>query len=429
MRRILMVGLVVLTAGAVGCGDESPTAVGSDLMGPGVRTFEVTFDAADFLVSDTSYDGIGTLNDAEFEMAAHQLDGVLDARTLFSLLRPDVVTFTLEGSSRSDSIAAVVGGTLTLVVDSVATSPGPIELEIVQVTEAWHRRTATWTVRADTAGEAETWQTPGGSPGDVVATATWTSGDTLRIALDSATVAVWDDTTAAELGGLIRTTTPGSRIFFRSVGFRYDVVPAGVDTVVTAGSVTDTKIIVTPEDTPLAPPGVLRVGGLPAWRALLRFQPLTELVIPCGPGQPAGCTVRLEDVTVNLAAVLLEPLPAGPRRPERPVRLEARAVLEAEGIPVVRSPMTPPLGPPTDSLAPSIFAPAAGEPPVVRVPITQFVQFHLDPPIEGQPPLWLALTAVGERGQFGYTAFGSMESARPPRLRLTVSVPDEVLVR
>jgi hypothetical protein len=429
MRRILRVGLAVCTAAAVGCGDESPTAVGADLMGPGVRTFEVTFDAEEFLVRDTTFDGIGSLNDADFDMAAHQFDGVLDARTLFSLLRPLTVTYTRDGATRIDSVEAVVGGTLTLIVDTIASSPGPIDLEIVQVTEAWHRRTATWNTRVDTAGVAEAWQTPGGSPGAVVARASWTSGDTLQIVLDSATVAVWDDTTAAELGGLIRTTTPGARVFFHAMGFRYDVRPVDSDTVVLGGSITDSKIIVTPEPDLTVPAGVLRIGGLPAWRALLHFRPLTDLVIPCGPGQPPGCTLRLEDVTVNLASVLLQPLPAGPRRTERPVRLEARAVLEAPNIPLVRSPLTPPLGAPTDSLAPSLFAPPGADPPLVRIPVTLFVQFHLDPPVEGQPPLWLALTAVGERGQFGYTAFGSMASDRPPQLRLTVSVPDEVLAR
>jgi hypothetical protein len=429
MRRILMVGLGVLTAGAVGCGDESPTGVGADLMGPGVRTFEVTFEAADFLVRDTTFDRIGTLSDAEFDMAANQFDGELDARTLFSLLRPVTVTYVMDGTTRTDTVAAVVGGTLTLVVDTIATASGPIDLEVVEVTEAWDRPSATWTVRTDTAGVTETWETPGGSPGAVLAAGSWTAGDTLRIALDSAAAAVWDDTTAARLGGLIRTTTPGSRIFFHSMRFQYDVVPAGVDTVVAAGSIVASKIIVTPEVVP-PPAGVLRVGGLPAWRALLRFQPLTDLLIPCGPGQPEGCTVRLADVTVNLASVLLHPVPAGSRRPERPVRLEARAVLEGPNIPLVRSPLTPPLGAPSDSLAPELFAASEPEPAPVRLPITGFLQHHLDPPVEEQrPPLWLSLTAVGERGQFGYTAFGSMASDRPPRLRLTVSVPDEVLVR
>jgi hypothetical protein len=352
----------------------------------------------------------------------------VDARTLFSLLRPLTASYTREGQTQVDSIEAIVGGTLILVVDTIATSAGPIDLEVVQVTESWHRPSATWTVRTDTADVTETWETPGGSPGDVVGAATWTSGDTLRIAMDSASVAVWHDTAAARLGGLLRTTTPDSRIFLSSMVFQYEVVPVGADTIVPAGSITDSKIIVTPEAAAPPPPGVLRVGGLPAWRSMLRFQPLTELRIPCGPGQPEGCTLRLEDVTVNLAAVLLEPVAGGSRRTERPMRLEGRAVLEGPGVPLVRSPLSPPLGIPTDTVAPGLFAGVATEPATVRLPIPGFVQFHLNPGDE-QPPPWLALTALRERGQFGFATFGGVTSDRPPRLRLMVSVPDEVLVR
>jgi hypothetical protein len=429
MRRILIGGLGVLTAGIIACGDESPTGVGSDLMGPGVRTFEVTFDAEDFLVRDTTFGGIGSLNDAEFGMAAHQFDGEVDARSLFSLQRPATVTYTQNGSQQVDSIAAIVGGTLTLIIDTLATSTGPIELEVLDVTESWIPSSATWTVRTDTAGVTETWATPGGTTGAVVGRSTWAAGDTLRIALDSAAVAVWDDTTAARLGGLIRSTTPDSRIFFRGMAFQFDVVPASADTVVTAGALVATKIIVNPEAAAPPPGGVLRVGGIPAWRSLLRFKPLTEMEVPCGPGQPVGCTLRLDDVTVNLAAVLMYPVPAGPRRVERATRLEARAVLEGPNIPLVRSPMTPPLAIPGDSLLPALFDGSTEELPAIAVPLTSFILYHLDPPVDDPPPLWLALVAMFERGQFGYTAFGGVDSDRPPQLRLTISVPDEVLVR
>lgn len=419
----------MLAAGIAGCGDEVPTDVGAGLLGPGVRTFEVTFEASEFLVGDTTFDQIGSLNDAEFRMAAHEFDGEVDARTLFSLLRPLTASFTEGGQTQVDSIEAIVGGRFILVVDTIASSPGPIDLEVVQVTESWHRPSATWTIRTDTAGVTETWETAGGSPGEVLAAATWTAGDTLEIALDSATVAVWDDTTTARLGGLVRTATPDSRIFFRSVAFAYDVRPVSFDTIVPAGGIAESKIIVTPESAVEPLPGVLRVGGLPAWRSMLRFQPLSELRIPCGPGQPVGCTLALEDVSVNLASLILEPVSAGPRRTERPVRLEARAVMEGAGVPIIRSPLTPPLGPPSDSLAPALFAPAAADPAGVRLSITGFVRFNLEPDEDVQPPRWVAVTAVGERGQFGYTAFGGVESDRPPRLLLMVSVPDEVLIR
>jgi hypothetical protein len=432
MRRILMVGLGVWAVAALvaACGDENPISVGSDLMGPGVRTYEVTLDPAAFLVADTTYDRIGTLDEAPFRMVAHEFDGTLEARTLLSLLRPEMVTYTpAEGSSRTDSIQAFVGATLTLVVDTMATSPGAIDLQIVQVMEEWHRRTATWDIRIDTAEVTETWATPGGSPGPVLGGATWTGGDTLQIVLDSAAVAVWQDTAAARFGGMIRSATPGSRLFITSMLFQFDVVPTATDTVVPAGQILDSKIIAAPEDAGPAA-GVLRVGGLPAWRALLHFQPLAEVMIPCGPAQPPGCTLPLQGVTINQAALLLDPVAAGPRRLERLARIEARGVLEGPGVPLTRSPLAPPFDLPSDTLVAGYFGVPDEETPTVVVPVTTYVRINMQPRDEEEaPPRWLALVAISERTMFGYTAFGGLGSDRPPRLRLVVSVPDEVQVR
>jgi hypothetical protein len=430
MRRKWMLGPAVVAAGLmVGCGDESPTGVGSELLGPGVETYEVILDAADFLVADTTYNQIGTLRDALFFMAAHQFGGELEARTLFSLNRPYTVTHTPPGgSARTDSIQAFVGGTLTLVVDTLASSPGPIDFEVVQVIEEWHAPSASWTVRIDTADVRELWAQPGAGSGPVLGGGTWVEGDTLRIVLDSAAVQVWNDTTAARLGGLLRATTPDSRIFFETINFRYDAAPVEVDTIIAVGNVVMSRIIAPPD--PMAPaPEVLRVGGLPAWRSLLRFRPLTELRVPCPPTAPAGCTLGLDDVTINLASLLLEPLPAGPRRLERPMWIEARALLGTAGVPLSRSPLSPLVGQPSDTVSAALFTEAAPAPGTVRLPITSYVRRHFDETQEDPVPLWLALTAGGERGQFGYAAFAGLRSDRPPRLRLVLSVPEDVLMR
>jgi hypothetical protein len=432
MRRILMVGLGVWAMAALvaACGEEGPTSVGADLMGPGVRTYQVTLDPADFLVADTTFDRIGSLDDAPFRMAAHAFDGELEARTLLSLLRPEVVTYTpSEGQSRTDTIQAVTGGILTLIVDTLATSIRPIDVQVVQVMEEWHRRTATWDVRIDTTGVTETWSEPGGSPGAVLGEATWTGGDTLQIVLDSAAVAVWDDTAAARLGGMFRSVTPGSRLFVTALTFQFNVVPTGTDTVLAAGQLLESKIIAAPED-PGPEAGVLRVGGLPAWRTLLHFRPMAEVQIPCGPGQPPGCMLPLDGVTINQAALLLEPMAAGPRRLERLTRIEGRGVFEGPGVPLPRSPLAPAFDLPSDSLVAAHFAAPDDETPAVAVPVTRYVRINMDS-TDGDdvPPRWLALVALNERTMFGYAAFGGLGSDRPPRLRLVVSVPDEVRVR
>jgi hypothetical protein len=124
MRRKLMAAWGWWSPGWWACGDEDPTGVGLGPLGPGVRTYEVVLDAEDFLVRDTTFDGIGTLDDAVFRMAAHEFDGELEARTLFSLTRPTTVTYTVDNATGSTASRSVVGGTLTLVVDTVAAVGG-----------------------------------------------------------------------------------------------------------------------------------------------------------------------------------------------------------------------------------------------------------------------------------------------------------------
>jgi hypothetical protein len=427
MRRIWILGPGLLAGLMLGCGDEGPTSVGSDLLGPGVHTYELILESSAFLVEDTTYNRIGTLNDATFFTAAHRFEGEVEARTLFSLERPAEVTYTYQGSSRRDTIQELVGGTLTLIVDSVATTPGPIEVAVARVGEEWHRASATWTVRIDTAGVTEQWTTPGAGTGEVLATGTWVGGDTLQIELDAAAVAVWDDSAAARFGGLVQSTTPESRIFFREISFSFDVIPVGVDTIVPAGRIVTSKIITTPDEV-APPPGVLRVGGLPAWRSLLRFRPLAELQVPCPPGAEPSCTLGLDEVTINLASLLVKPVGAGARRVERPVWLEARALMEAPGVPLVRTPLTPPVGPPTDTLPVAWFSGTTAA-PTVALPVTAYVRRHLEPDLADAVPLWLALTAGAERTHFGYMAFAGIQSETPPRLRLVLSVPEDVLIR
>lgn len=430
MRRILFIALALgsLTSVLGGCGDEDPTEVGAGLIGQSVRTFEVFLDGSDFLVSDTTYDRLGSLNRAPFWLVADDYAGELDARTLFSVVRPFDVTWQDSTVTRTDSVVAIVGGTLTLVVDSLASTTGPVELEVYEVTEDWDWFTTSWDLRTDTADVSEPWTTPGGTLGTRLATATWGAGDTLKIPLDSQAVAIWQDTVAARRGGLVRAVTPGSRLVLQSVLFQFDVVPdEAPDTVVQGGSIRSRVSLATPDTTT---PGAeaLRVGGLPAWRSLLRFQPLADKQVGCGPASPPTCAVSLADVTINLATLVLEPLPVGGRRIERPVWLETRAVLTGpEGVPLTRSPLSGLLGFMNDSLTADLFDGTTADLDPIQVPATNFVRRLVSPP-EGQDPwVWMALTSANEFTEFGYTAFGSLASPWAPRLRLVVSVPEEEL--
>lgn len=431
MRRILITALGLAALGVVlaGCGDEDPTSVGSDLLGPGVRTYEVFLEGREFLEADTAFDRLGTLNRAGFWLVAEDFEEEVDAAALFSVNRPFAVTYQdSAGTTRSDSVAAIVGGTLTLIVDTLASTPGPVELELHALEEDWDWLTATWELRYDTADVAEPWTTPGGTLGARMGSGVWLEGDTLQIPLDSQTVAVWQDTLAAVKGGLVRSVTPGSRLVLRGVQFQFDVLPQEAqDTVVQAGGVLSRVSIVTP-DPPPASAEELRVGGLPGWRSFLRFQPLAERRISCGPAAPAGCTVALNDVTINLATLVLEPLPVAGRRIERPIWLENRGVLPGpEGVPLTRSPLSGLLGFTRDSVPVEVFEGTAGDLDPVQVPVTNFMRRLVSPPTDEEPWLWMALTVNNEFSMFGYASFGSLTSPWAPRLRLVVSVPDEEL--
>ena len=412
-------GLVAVTAVAAGCGDEAPTEVGGDLLGENLRTVRLLLDAPEFLQGDTTYDQIGTLNQVSYGIVAHEFEGELDAHTVFRVERPfEAVYEDADGTTQRDSLDAIRGGTLTVVLDSLADVVGPIELAVLSLTEDWDRGTVSWALRYDTAGVSEAWTVPGGTTGDTMATATWTEGDTLRIAIDSAAAAVWHDTIGAFRGGSLQTTTPGARLRVRSVGFEFDVVPTDADTVVTAGRVTQAVAVASPDTDPGA--DVLRIGGLPIWRSMVRFQPLAELPVPCEQDSTT-CTIPLSDVTVNTANLILRTQPTGGRRAERSLRVEGRGVLEGPGVPLTRSPLSRPLGLMDESLGVAAFvAPAAVE---ARIPVTGYVQRNVSPPEGEDPLLWLALTATAEGATFGYGQFGSFASGVPPQLELVVTIP------
>lgn len=426
MRRILILGLgIVAGAGLSACDQEVPTSVGGDVIGEGFRTFEVVLEAADFLEADTTYDRLGTLTGAPFGLVARSFGGELFGHTLFRVSVPTRVTYEDEDeNSVTDSVFTVVGGTVTVVFDSLGDSTGPVEIEVVDLTESWHAGSVSWEQRFDTAGVSAAWQEPGGTTGQVLGTATWETGDTLRIPIDSAAASVLTDSASAFHGGLVRSATDGTRLRVQTVNFAFDVRPESTDTIVAAGSVNQRAVVVTPEAS--TPDGTeLRVGGVPTWRSALRFRLLKDVRIPCGPGA-SGCTIPLSEVEVSLAALLLQPLPVAARRIERPMRVEGRAVLRAPGVPVSRSPLSNAFGRMQSALEPADFTVETSGSPRATVPVTGYVRRNLEPAGDEDPILWIALVAEAEQLSpvFGYASFGSLQSDAPPRLRLVVTVPE-----
>jgi hypothetical protein len=343
----------------------------------------------------------------------------MDAHVLFDVFRPLQVNYEdTTGTVVRDTIATVHGGRLTVLLDSLAYPDGPVDFELVDVTESWDEGTVSWNARADTSGTPEPWTTAGGTTGQVLATATWESGDTLVIPLDSAAAAVWDDTASHANGGMLRLATAGARARIRAVNFKFDVTPMGRDTTVPAGNI-QSSIMVSPEP-PAPATGVLRTGGLPVWRSLLHFKPMDELRVPCEQGSTT-CDIALSEVTVSAANLLVWTSATSGYRTERDLQLEGRAVLEGPTVPLTRSPLSAPFSSPRDTLGEAAFTGSAGV--MARVPVTAFVQRNSNVGDDESPILWLALTAVGERTVFGYGEFGGLGSANAPKLELVVTVP------
>src|SRR5690606_29214027 len=159
-----------------------------------------------------------------------------------------------------------------------------------------------------------------------------------------------------------------------------------------------------------------RVGGIPAWRTLMRLSPdLRDVVVPC-PTSPT-CTIRLGDAEITLA--MLEYQLAAPPPGfvvEDSVRLAAVPMFEAPGVPFSRSLLGSALSAvPADRwVQPGEFDDVTSADPV-RIPVTTAIRSLL--PDEANN-VGIALVPTVTFGTFGFIP---LEPDPILRLVLTVS--------
>ena len=417
LQALLALGTPLLL---VACVDEDPTDVGDALLsGNDVVTFEVVLPASEFLLNDTAFSGYVKPIDAAFAVVANSFENVLDANTLFRFSLPPrtIVVRTTGTTTAIDSAPRFVSGRVVVRFDTLTATPRPLTLRLFQTTEAWDP-SATWINRVDTSSVQLPWSTPGGTRGPQIDTATWAAGDSVVFDVDSATLAVWNDSTNQSRGAILISDTDGSRA--RVIGTVVHVDARSsirADTVVNVDLVPTIRTFVYNPVLPTPFSGI-RIGGIHAWRSILRLRPdLRSLVFPCT-GRPAGCTVSLDSVHVNTAELLLPPLQTPPGfLPEDSLFIEARPLSLAAQVPLERSPVgsfaatvRSPL------LAPTLFSsPTATD--LVKLNITALMVHLLDESVaeEDRVPPFLALLQLPEGGTFGFASFGE------PLLRLVLT--------
>jgi hypothetical protein len=411
----------------VACGEEGPTDVGAGLLPPdAVRTFEIILEAHQYMLFDTAFGLYSEPEDAAFLVVANQFDGGLQSHGLARFALPQFITVTdSAGTSRVDSLPRFVRGELRVAVDTLRSSAPPVRLALHRTNEAWDG-TATWTNRRVTNGTGTPWSVAGGRGGALVDTASYIARtdtvrrDTVTFRVDSTTLALWADSANATRGALIVPQTPNTRL---RLGLPQLVVYARSrfrpDTLYVAfPPLTAKTFVFSPEQPRIS--ATPRIGGVPAWRTVIRLRERLDTLSFACPGVP-NCRFRLNEVAINHAALQLQPVPPPPGfRPEADLAIGAYSLLPSELVPLQRSPLLEFIGA-TNAPASSFLAPNA---PVVELPVTELLRrATLRPdqwPAGAVPPTHIAL-AQGPDPLFGFGTFASM-----PRLRLVVTYAQEL---
>lgn len=437
-QALPLVGAVVLAAA---CGRESPTAVGGSLLsGGGARTFELVLNAPQFLQADTSISGFATKSiQAAFLVVANAVGGTVNAHILARFASPTATITVLDstGAQKTDTLPRYFKGQVVLHLDTTAVplETSPVLLQLFRTAESFDGGSATWTLRVDTGNVHLPWATPGGTPAALVDTATYTPGqDSVIFRVDSLTVAQWRDTANLGRGALIAAAAAGTRL--RATTVTYNVSAHSTikkDTVVVQTPTTvGSSFLFTPNGPGTPPAGVLFIGGLPSWRSYFTLQPdLITRTLSCPASAGLACTFTLKTVTINFAALVVQPASAGPWVPEDSVRPEAFVVDTATGIPLTRSPLGPHLGSTTPALTPTIF----GAPPATSsfaIPISPMLAALAGDTINigaaSGESRTVAVLHFPEPGILGVGAFYGREAppALAPKLRLIVTIAPQV---
>ncbi|MDT8342149.1 MAG: hypothetical protein RQ751_11615 [Longimicrobiales bacterium] len=434
MRRTpAAAALAVLAVSVLGCQESDPTSVEGSLVPVAPQTVEVVLSWDAFGDSVQILGGFGSVDDLVLDVVALDFRGELDARALvrFGNFPLGASVTDPSGTTRTDTLFSFLGGRVVARIDTFRTKiREPLDLSLSVLREDWHSPSATWEVKVDTVLDRTPWDEPGAGPATPVASARWdpAAGDSVVFALDSATVALFADTTGIRYSARIDMLTPGAMVEIIGFDLRLDARPSlNPDTVVVLNAPEDeTTFVFFPFPEP--PPDGIRAGGAPAWRTILALDVPRVLNGPSSLCDQVGCPFELTPERLNHASLVLTSRPSQPTafQPTDSLLLDVRPVLVPERLPKA------PLGPSflnVFGLAvdPDVFGETAG----VRIPITvtEFVRALLDPESADEAPSTLALLSLLEPFTIGYGDFDGPGDPGEPRLRLILTASDPVEIR
>lgn len=430
MKRIIPAALLALTSTVSACADETPTAPNDALIPGSAESVEVLLPLDEETADVRILGGFGTPWELNRGYVALDFDETLDARTLarFGSFPASIQVEDEEGTTLTDTTFTFVGGRIVARFDTVGVADDPLELRVGALTQSWHPRTANWQLAVDTAGREVDWEEAGAGPATVLDSATWDPAETDSVVfeVDSATVAEWRDDENEARGMRLELLDPGVRLEVQDLQLRAEVRPSVIPdtTVFRATGSRDLTFIYTPS--PADDPGVLRIGGAPAWRTVFEVDLPETLDGPPELCAALGCPFEVLPEVLNYASLVLTSRPTPPAfRTADTLTMELRGVLRPELLP--KSPLGNSLAPSFDGrLGPEVFGAEAEE--RVEIPLTGHAR-QLARPDTGSAadtPRTVVLLSPSEPASFSYGEFFGPGSASPPTLRLIVTQADQV---
>ena len=431
MKSYIFAGFLIAATLLSGCEDALPTASSPGLIPGSPESVEVFFDFGQVVRDVQVYSGFGSVASLGDELLARDVEGVFNARALarFAGFPRSIQVQDAEGTTRTDSMFTVIGGRVTVQIDTIPIPRDTATFVAGAVTVPWDPGSATWEHASDTVGDPTAWPEPGGGPVEVLDTAVWRSvagTDSVFFEVDSATVAGWMVEEDRTRGVRIEIDDPDIRLVATRINFLLRVRPSfeGTDPLLVSTGSRRTTFLYDPP--PEAPTDGLRFGGAPAWRTVLDLDFPTTVTAPAEACAVVECPLEISADQVTYAGIqLFTRETSSLYSTSDSLTAELRGVLRPDLLP--RSPLgRRPLGG-VGGLPPDAFGLGADE--LVEVPLTNYIQSLLEGDGDGgtAPPSTVALLSPIEPLSFAYGEFhGGDAGVLAPRFRLILTLADEV---